>query len=389
MKRVTTLLATILLTITPFAQGVEMELKAPNLPVKAWVLMDYESGAVLAEYNANQRLEPASLTKLMTSYIIAEAVDNGVIHHDDLVQISRNARQQKGSRMFVEERSLVSVINLIRGLIIQSGNDASVALAEHVSGSEEAFVTLMNAKARELNLHNTHFSNTNGLPGPEHFSSAYDLALLSRSLIKRFPEHYKIYSEREFTWNEIRQENRNRLLWVESSGADGIKTGHTDAAGYNLASSAVRNGYRVIAVVLGATDETARHNASLNLLNFAFHNFHQRELYHAGEELTRVSLRDGVADTVSVGTINAISEILPDAKYNNLSGKVIINEALSAPIQKNQVVGEIQLLIDDRIIYRYPAVALESIDKAGFASRIWADFKIKLKRKYEGFKAAL
>lgn len=386
MRRI--LLSIFTLLFMSLTASYAIELKKPDLPVKSWVLMDYETGAVLAEHEPNSRLEPASLTKLMTSYLIADAIENGVLSYSDTVRISHNAYKQVGSRMFIEQNSQVSIENLLRGLIIQSGNDASVALAEHLSGSESAFVSLMNAKANELGMRNTHFQNTNGLPHPQHYSSAYDLAYLSRSLIQRFPRHYKMYSEKSFTWNNISQNNRNRLLWIESSGVDVIKTGHTDA-GYNLASSAERNGWRVIAVVIGAATDADRNNASLNLLNYAFHNFSQREVYQANQKISEIPINNGTKENLSIGPSQTIKATLPHSQYSNLSAKIVVPQALEAPISQNQAVAELHILIDERVVYRYPLFALESVEKSSIFNRLWNEFKFKLGKKYAKFKEAL
>ncbi len=363
-------------------------LSPPEYAVKAWILMDYETGAVLAEHNSQQQFEPASITKVMTSYIIAEALENGIIRNDDMVLISRKARQQPGSRMFVEENSNVSVENLVKGLIIQSGNDAAVALAEHLSHSEEAFVMKMNEKAAELGLHNTHFENTSGLPHPEHLTTAYDLAVLSRALIKNYPEHYKIYAQRSFTWNNITQNNRNTLLWEDSS-VDGIKTGHTNSAGYSLASSAVRNDFRVIAVVLGADSESYRQRVSRELLNYAFNNFDRKKIYSANEKIQDLKVRRGVAETVAAGVRDEIVATLPRVQYENLKAQIRMEEPIMAPIKQGDEIAKLEFHIGDHQLYSFPVVALEDVEQTGFFQRIWKDFLHKLNNKYTKFKAAL
>lgn len=363
-------------------------LNPPEYAVKAWILMDYETGAVLAEHNSQQQFEPASITKVMTSYLIAEALENGVIRNDDLVRISHKARQQPGSRMFVEENSNVSVENLVKGLVIQSGNDAAVALAEHLAHSEESFVVKMNEKAAEMGLTQTHFENTSGLPHPAHLTTAYDLAVLSRALIKNYPEHYKIYSQRSFTWNNITQNNRNTLLWEDSS-VDGIKTGHTNSAGYSLASSAIRNDFRVIAVVLGADSENYRQRVSRELLNFAFNNFDRKKIYSANEKIEELKIRRGVTETIAVGVKDEIVATLPRIQYDNLKAQIRMEDPIIAPIQKGEEIAKLEFYLGDHKLYSFPVVALEDVEQTGIFQRIWNDFLHKLKNKYAKFRAAL
>ena len=392
---ITAILWVATVTSTAFAQPVQNQLYIPEYNAASWILMDYETGAVLAEKNMHQKLEPASITKVMTSYIIAEEIEKNTIQSDALVTISNNAYRQGGSRMYLEENSKVSVENLVKGLVIQSGNDAAMALAEYVAGSSDAFAFRMNQKARELGMQNTHFMNPSGLPDPNHFSTAYDLAVLSRELIKNYPSHYGIYAEKSFTWNvdtrtgrPITQPNRNNLLREDPS-VDGIKTGHTDSAGYCLASSAERNNHRFIAVVLGTQSVHDRDRISQNILNFGFQNFSKQHLFDAGEPLQTINVRKGTAQSVAVGTAGKIEATLPLLDYDNVKSQIRIKNNVVAPIEKGSELGSLEIHLDDQLIYSAPLVALESVEEAGFVKQIWDDFKFKLHNKYMKFKAAL
>lgn len=363
-------------------------LQLPEYAVKSWIIMDYDTGAVLAEYNSTIQFEPASITKVMTDYVIADAIDKGIISHDDQVLISSKSRNMPGSRMFVEEGTLVSVDNLLQGLIVQSGNDAAVALAEHVSVSEEAFAVKMNEKAAELGMKKSHFKNASGLPDPEHLTTAYDLAILSRALINNFPEHYKYYSQKSFKWNNIKQNNRNTLLWEDPS-VDGIKTGHTNSAGYALASSAERNGFRVIVIVMGADSEAYRQRVSRELINFAFNNFDRKQLYSANEVIAEANVLYGIEKSVPVGVSESITATLPRVQYDNLKAQIHMNPGLKAPITKGEQIGNLEFYIDQHLLYSFPVIALDNVEKTGFFHRLWNSFLIKLNNKINKFKEAL
>lgn len=371
-----------------FAQSSNSTLQLPEYAVKSWVIMDYETGAILAEENSKTLLEPASITKVMTDYVVADALNKGTIHASDKVLISSKARSMGGSRMFLEEGTLVSVTDLLQGLIIQSGNDAAVALAEHLTFSEEAFAVKMNDAAAELGMKDSHFKNASGLPDPEHVTTAYDLAVLSRALIKNFPEHYKFYSQKSFTWNNIKQNNRNTLLWEDAS-VDGIKTGHTDRAGYNLASSAERNGFRIIVVVMGANNEAYRQRVSRELINFAFQNFDRKKIYEANEVIARANILHGIDKTVPVGVSESITATLPRMQYDNLKAQIQVNSGLEAPVQKGEQVGNLEFYIDNHLLYSFPVVALKDVEKTGIFQRLWESFLSKLNNKINKFKEAL
>ena len=370
------------------AQSPNTALQLPEYAVKSWVIMDYETGAILAESNSSIRFEPASITKIMTDYVIADELKKGTINHSDKVLVSPKSRNMKGSRMFLEEGTLVSVDNLLQGLIVQSGNDAAVALAEHISASEEAFALKMNEKAAEIGMKNSHFKNASGLPDPEHVTTAYDLALLSRALITNFPDHYKYYSQKTFTWNDIKQNNRNTLLWEDPS-VDGIKTGHTDSAGYGLASSAERNGFRIIVVVMGADSEAYRQRVSRELINFAFQNFERKTIYDANVKIADVNVLHGVEKLLPVGVSESITATLPRVQYDNLKAQIQVNPELEAPVKKGDNVGNLEFYIDQHLLYSFPVIALDDVEKTGIFNRLWESFSTKLSNRINELKEAL
>ncbi len=382
MKR---LISILLLSTASFAYSQTLPPVMLSHPVKAWLLMDYDSGEILAEYNGKQKLEPASITKVMTSYLIAEAIENKVIDPEALVTISPYARSQEGSRMFVETNSKIAVKDLILGMVIQSGNDSSIALAEYLHGSEPNFAVEMNKKARELGMLDTHFENATGLPGNNHITTAYDLALLSRHLIHDFPSHYRIYSQKSFEWNKIKQNNRNSLLWTDPS-VDGIKTGHTSSAGYNLASSAVRNNFRVISVVLGAKNEKERAKVSEELLNYAFLNFENKELYKANAPIYQAKLYEGDRPTVSLGVKEKFIIAFPRGQYQNLSMNIHLKKPLLAPIEQGQVIGTLTVKNGSAIIATRDLIALETVDQASIFKRYWDKLKYKSLYKFKKLK---
>lgn len=387
-KKILTICAVAVTSVSlSFAQS-PSTLQLPEYAVKSWIIMDYETGAILAESNSKILLEPASITKVMTDYVLADALQKGTIHASDKVLISSKARSMSGSRMFVEEGTLVSVNDLLQGLIIQSGNDAAVALAEHLTFSEESFSVKMNEKAAELGMRDSHFKNASGLPDPEHVTTAFDLAILSRALIKNFPEHYKFYSQKSFTWNNIKQNNRNTLLWEDPS-VDGIKTGHTNRAGYNLASSAERNGFRIIVVVMGADNEAYRQRVSRELINFAFQNFDRKKIYEANEVIARANILHGIDKTVPVGVSDSITATLPRIQYDNLKAQIQVNAGLEAPVQKGEQVGNLEFYIDNHLLYSFPVIALKDVEKTGIFQRLWESFLGKLNNKINKFKEAL
>ena len=341
----------------------------PDVGARAWILMDFHSGRVLAEKNADEPLEPASLTKLMTAYVIFQELREGTLGLDDTVTISEKAWRMEGSRMFVEVGSKVKVRDLIRGMIVQSGNDATVALAEHVAGSEDTFAEYMNRFAQKLGMSHSHFVNSTGMPDPNHYVTARDVALLAAALIRDFPEYYKWYSEKTFTWNGITQHNRNRLLWQDPS-VDGLKTGHTEKAGYCLVTSAQRNGMRLISVVMGARSDKHRTQASQALLNYGFRFFETHKLYDAEQKLADTRVWKGLMEKVPVGPANAVYVTIPRGRYKDLEARMRLHPRLMAPVTSGQEVGRIEVDLDGDTIQEIPLVALEDVPEGGLWQRM-------------------
>jgi D-alanyl-D-alanine carboxypeptidase (penicillin-binding protein 5/6) len=337
---------------------------APTIAAEAWLLIDYNSGRVLAEQNSQQRVEPASLTKMMTAYIVLYEMRNGSIGASDQVRVSEKAWRMKGSRMFIEVNNLVSVDELLKGMIIQSGNDATVALAEHVAGTEGAFVELMNQHARTMGMTGTHFTNSTGWPDPEHYTTPHDLAILSRALIRDFPEHYSWYRIKEYTYNSIRQFNRNRLLWLDDR-VDGIKTGHTESAGYCLVASAQQDDMRLISVVLGTGSENARAAASRKLLNYGFRFYETFLLHHAKEPLQNMRIWKGEQETLPLGLQNDLYITIPRGQRNKVKANMTLETMLVAPAKKGQAYGSVNIMLGDEELSQQPLVALEDVPEGG------------------------
>ncbi len=341
--------------------------------------MDANSGRVLAEQNADTPLEPASLTKIMTAYLAFQALSQGKIHLDDMVTISQNAAKAEGSRMFAEPGSTVAVENLLKGMIIQSGNDASIALAEHIAGSEGVFAEVMNQNAARLGMTHTHFVNSMGLPHPEHYASAHDLALLSQALITEFPEHYKLHALKEFTFNNIKQPNRNRLLWQDPT-VDGVKTGHTEGAGYCLVASAVRNNMRLIAVVMGAKSDRIRASANAELLNYGFRFYETRLLYRGKEKLTEAHVWKGAESQVPVGLKRDFFVTFPHGQYDSLRAAMEVGNKSVAPVQSGDKLGEVKVSYHDGLLAQQDLVALETIEKGGLFKRLFDTLAMRIKK---------
>ncbi len=341
---------------------------APSVGATSFILVDFHSGHVLAEREPDSRVEPASITKLMTSYVAFSEIARGNLSLDDQVTISETAWRTQGSRMFVEVGSRVSVEDLLRGVIIQSGNDASVAIAEHLGGSEAVFASMMNQQAQALGMVNTNYVNSTGLPDPDQFTSARDSALLAAAIINDFPEFYSWYSEREFTYADIRQHNRNRLLWRDPS-VDGLKTGHTSSAGYCLVTSASRDGMRLISVVMGTDSEEARATASQALLNYGFRFFETYQLYDAGEELRRERVWKGRDDEVGLGLVEPLFVTIPRGRYDALQAEVMLDSTLEAPLESGQRVGQLAIRLDGETVAARDLVTHQAIDQAGFFGR--------------------
>lgn len=344
----------------------------PALNVNGYILQDIYSGKILAQQNPDQRMYPASLTKLMTVYIIFEALHEGRIHLTDSVTVSANAWHTGGSRMFAQVGTTPTIEQLIQGMIVQSGNDACVAMAEYLGGTQDGFVNLMNQQAALLGMKSTHFVDCNGLPDPQHYTTPRDLAVLTRALILNFPEYYHYFGEKEFTYNNITQPNRNRLLWRDPT-VDGLKTGHTDEAGYCLIASAQRNNTRLISVVLGAPSDAARTDDSENLLNYGFRFFESHKIYSAATPLTQANVRYGKIKQIPVGTTDDLYITVPTGQFPNVQVATNINNSLSAPIMRGQEVGTVNIILNGQTLSSAPLVALEDSLKSNIIARIWDD----------------
>ncbi|UTW06568.1 D-alanyl-D-alanine carboxypeptidase family protein [Pseudomonas benzenivorans] len=366
----------LLLLTAPAAWAAQMVIPAPpQLAAKSYVLMDAASGNVLIEHNADERLPPASLTKLMTAYLATLDINRGQIKGSDLVRISEKAWRMGGSKMFIEVGNEVAVDDLLRGIIIQSGNDASVAIAEHIAGSEEAFADMMNATAERLGLDNSQFRNATGWPDPEHYSSAKDMAKLARAIIYEDPQHYAIYAQKEFLWNGIKQPNRNLLLWRDKT-VDGLKTGHTEEAGYCLVSSAVRDGMRLISVVFGTNSEQARAAETQKLLTYGFRFFETRTFYQKGAELAQAQVWKGTARQVKAGLAGDLTLTLPKGQLDKLQAGMTLNPQLMAPIEQGAVIGKVEVKLGEEVVHSADLVALESVDEGGLFRRLWDSIRL-------------
>lgn len=342
---------------------------APDVDANSFLLVDFQSGEELAALNQGLRVEPASITKLMTAYILYRELAKGNIKLDEEVLISRKAWEMKGSRMFVEVGKKVQLEKLLRGLIIQSGNDAAVALAEHVSGSEAAFVERMNEVAKELGMKDSKYQNVTGWPADDHYTTARDIVLLTRALITEFPDRYKLYAEKEFTYNNIKQHNRNKLLWRDDS-VDGVKTGHTESAGYCLVSSAKRDNMRLISVVLGAGSEGSRSESSQRLLEYGFRTFETHKVYDGGEVLSEVRVWQGDKTHVAAGVIDDFYVSAGKGRYDHLKGMVQFDKSIDAPIRRGDVLGKIILSDQGTILKEANLLALEDIGEGGLWRRM-------------------
>jgi len=347
----------------------------PQIAAKAYLLMDYHTGQVLIGSNEHERLPPASLTKMMTSYVIGQELKSGRIKPTDMVTISQNAwakNYSDSSKMFIEVGKQVSVENLNKGIIIQSGNDACIAMAEHVAGSEDSFASLMNQWAQRIGMKETHFVNAHGLYDENHYSTAYDMALLGRALIHDLPEEYAIYSQKDFTFNGIVQHNRNRLLWDKSLAVDGIKTGHVSEVGYNLVASATGpDNMRLISVVIGSGSEAQRAEESKKLLTYGFRFYQNVTPYKAGAVLATQRIWMGDKSEIQLGTAEEINLVVPRNSASKLKADFQLKGELDAPIKKGEAVGTIYLKLDGKDVAQYPLVALEEVNEGSLFSRLW------------------
>lgn len=342
---------------------------APTLSTKAHILIDVNSGKVIAEKNAKKKLPPASLTKMMTLYVVSNALKSGQIHLDDKVRVSKKAWKTGGSRMFIREGERVKVEDLLQGIIVDSGNDACVAMAEYLAGSEKSFADLMNKQAKSLGMNDSHFTDSTGLPNPDHYTTAHDLAILGRALVADFPEYYHWYKQKWYTFNGIRQPNRNRLLWRDPT-VDGIKTGHTNKAGYCLVSSAQRDEMRLLAVILGAKTDAARADNSQRLLNYGFRFFETHQLYKAQQQIKKVRVWKGAKKMIQAGLTHAVTVTIPEGQYRQLNVSVEVPKIIQAPISKGQKLGQLLVKYDDKIIARQDIVALEADPRGALLTRL-------------------
>ena len=350
----------------------------PPIAAKAWLLYDFTSAQAIVSANQHERLEPASLTKLMTAYLAFAALKQKTLTLDQVVPVSERAWKAPGSRMFIEPRKPVKVEELLHGIITQSGNDACIALAEAVAGSEDGFVQMMNREAQRLGMKQTNFTNASGLPDPKHYSTAYDLTLLAAALIRDFPEYYPLYSLREYRYNNITQPNRNRLLWLDPN-VDGMKTGHTENAGFSLIASAKRGPRRLLSVVLGANSDNGRAQESLKLLNHGFQFYDSVKLYDKGQAVSTLEVLKGAENRLKAGFLSDFYVSVPRGLADQLKADLVRLQPLVAPIGVGEKVGTVKVMLQNKLLGEYPVVALEHVAIAGFFGRAWDSMRLWFK----------
>lgn len=348
---------------------------APQVDARGYILVDYNSGQELASRNANERVEPASLTKLMTAYIAFTAVKQGRLSLTQTLPVSEKAWRAEGSRMFIAPNMQVTVDELLHGMIIQSGNDASITLAENIAGGEDAFAALMNREAQRLGMKNTHFMNATGLPHAQHYSTPYDLSVLARSIIRDFPDFFKLYSIKEYRYNNITQPNRNQLLWRDPS-VDGMKTGHTDAAGFCLVSTAKRQNMRLISVVVGTASDNLRTSESQKLLNYGFQFFETFRPYQRAQTLATLPMWKGSSRTLKAGMAEDTYVTVPRGQYQHIAASMVSKQPLLAPVSGGQAVGTLRLTLGDKVLIERPLVALENVGVANIFVRGWDSLRL-------------
>lgn len=352
---------------------------APNIAARSWTLVDATSGQVIASQDANMRIEPASLTKVMTAYVVFGALRDKKVTLDQMVNVSVDAWKvdKSSSKMFIDPKVPVSIKDLLYGLMVQSGNDAAVALAEAVGGDMGTFATLMNREAQRLGMKDTKFANPHGLPSPDNYSTAHDLAILAQAVIRDYPEFYKIDSVKEFTYNRIKQQNRNRLLWLDPT-VDGMKTGHTEAAGYNLIASSRRDGRRVLSVVVGTASPEARAVESSKLLNYGLQFFETPKLYTAGQAVSTLPVYKGAASTLAIGFDRDVHITVAKGATSRLKAEMKTLQPVIAPIKQGQEVGKLTVSLDGKVLLERPVQALKAVEEGGFFSRLWDSIKLWL-----------
>ena len=346
---------------------------SPELDLKSYILIEPNTNTIIAEFNSDSQIEPASMTKIMTSYVLADQIANDLVSLDDQVLISEKAWRMEGSKMFIEAGKKVSISDLLKGIIIQSGNDASVAIAEYAGGTESGFVDLMNSYAASLGMNNTIFQNSTGLPDDNHFSSAKDLATLTSHFINKFPYEYSLYKEKQFTFNNIKQLNRNKLLWRDES-SDGVKTGHTQSAGYCLVGSAQRGDMRLITVVAGSKSDNDRFLSSQRLLEYGFRFFATQKVLNANQEYKNITIWGGQEDSLSIGVLEDTSITLPRSSFKDLKVNYKYSNNLQAPISIGQKVGTLEITSGEEVVLVSELVALKDIAAKGFFGRLWSKF---------------
>lgn len=349
----------------------------PNVGARSYVLMDYTSGQIISARDAHLHMEPASLTKLMTAYVVFNELKKGTLKLSDMVRVSTNAWRTGGSRMFIQPNLPVSVSDLLQGIIVDSGNDASVALAERVAGSEAAFVDLMNAYARQLGLRDTHYTSATGLPNPGLYTSAYDLSLLAAAIVRDFPQYYHWYAQKSFTYNKITQANRNMLLYWDPT-VDGMKTGYTEAAKYSLVATAKRGQMRLISVVLGAESPKARAQQAQSLLNYGFRFYESRKVYNARQVLSSMRIWKGNPGTVQLGPAHDVYAVIPTGRLKDVRASLQLGPSPLPPVRANQPLGQIVIKVGDKVITQVPAVALRPVEKAGIFRSTMDTVRMKL-----------
>ncbi|MDA1342679.1 MAG: D-alanyl-D-alanine carboxypeptidase [Proteobacteria bacterium] len=352
---------------------------APTIAASSYILQDYNTGKVLAENNADAKLAPASLTKILTVYIVFKEIKNGQLHLEDLVTISQNAWKTSGSKMFVKVNDQVKVEDLLKGVIIQSGNDASVALAEHVAGNEATFAELMNQHATRLGMTNSHFENSDGLPGEKHYTSARDVGILTTALIREFPEFYPWFSQKEFTYNKITQQNRNMLLGRDDS-VDGVKTGYTDEAGYCLAASALRSGMRLISIVMGTESVVARTNENQTLLNYGFRFFESHRLYEGKKSINEARIWKGATENIALGLTEDLYVTIPRRRYDGLKASINVDKQIIAPVKAGDKLGSVTVKLKDELLTTKDLIALNEVEKGGIFRRLYDSVLMRIKK---------
>ena len=372
--RIIPLIFCLFLGLLPSSYAANTVPELPKLEASQYLLVDFLSGTELASKDPDKRIEPASITKLMTAYVLYQELEKGNISIEDRVLVSEKAWKMEGSRMFLEAGKKVPLERMISGLIIQSGNDSAIALAEHTLGSEENFVRKMNEEAARLGMTNTNFVNVTGWPNPRHYMSARDIAKLTRTVITEYPEHYKLYSEKEYSYNGIKQYNRNKLLWHDAT-VDGVKTGHTESAGYCLLASAQRGTMRLISVVLGTESDKKRSNYSQQLLEYGFRFYETHKLYDKNSVLTEARVWKGKTSSVPTGILEDFYVTIPKGHYSQLKGLMEINKSIDAPVKRGDVVGMAIIKDVDRIVLQKPLVAMDSVDTGGTWTNITDSIK--------------